>query len=61
MHRQLRYITTYMWNLKNETIKYIQQNGNRITDIEEKLVATSGERESGRGEMGRGIKRQKMT
>ena len=40
-----------MWNLKNETNEYnkTEQNINRLTDIEKKLVVTSGEREGWRG------------
>ena len=38
-----------MWNLKNKTNKYIYQNRNRLTDAENKLLGTSGERKVGRG------------
>ena len=36
-----------MWDLKNKTKIYILQNRNRLTDIENKLVVTRDERESG--------------
>ena len=37
---------------KNKTNEYIQQNRNRLTDIENKLVETSGNREEGEGKIG---------
>ena len=40
--RQILYIITYMWNLKNKTNKYIKQNINRLPGIENKLVVTAG-------------------
>ena len=43
------YDITYMWNIKNKTNECVQQNTNRLRDIENKLVFTSGEREGGRG------------
>ena len=38
---------TYTWNL-NKTDECIQQNKNRIADIENKLMVTKGERRRGR-------------
>ena len=41
-----------MWNLKNKKIKYTSEYNkkrNRLTDTENKLVVTSGEREGGKG------------
>ena len=35
---------SHMWNLKNKTNEWIQQNKNRLTDIENKLMSTSGDR-----------------
>ena len=35
-------VITYMWNLKNNTNEHILQIRNRLTDIENKLVVTSG-------------------
>ena len=37
-----------MWNIKYKTNEHIKQNRNRLTDIENKLVVTSGEREGRR-------------
>ena len=42
-------VITYMWNLKN---KWISHNRNRPTDMKNKLVVTSGERENRRGMIG---------
>lgn len=39
-----------MWDLKIPQ-KSISQNSNRLANINKKLVATSGEREWGRGEI----------
>ena len=36
-----------MWNLKNKTNERIQQNRNRLTHLENKLVITRGERQRG--------------
>ena len=49
--RQILYDITYMWNLKNNT------NGStykieRLTDMENKLIVTKGEREGGRDKLG---------
>ena len=41
-----------MWNLKNIINEYNKTK--RLTDIENKLVVTSGEREGGRGKIGVG-------
>ena len=41
-----------MWNLKNKTNKCMEHNRNRLTDIENKLTVTSGEREGGRSMIG---------
>ena len=49
-----------MWNLKNKN-EQIQQNRNRLTDTENKLVATSGERDGGRGKIGEGDKEVQST
>ena len=46
---QILYDITYMLNLKNKTNKCIEQNRNRFTDTENKLVVTNGEREGRRG------------
>jgi len=51
-----------MWNLKSKTNECIQQNRNGLTDLENKLVVTSGEKE-GRKSMVigiKGIKRHKL-
>ena len=42
---------TYTWNLNNKTDECIQQNKNRIADIENKLVVTTGEWEGGKGKI----------
>ena len=39
--KDMPYDITYMWNLKNNTTV---QNRNRLTDVENKLVVTKGER-----------------
>ena len=41
-----------MWKLKNKTNECIQENRNRVKDIENNLLVRSGEREVGRGKMG---------
>ena len=41
-------LLTYMYNLKHRTNVHIYQNRNRLTDTENKLVVTSGEREGRR-------------
>ena len=48
--KQMLYIT-YTWNLNNKTDECIQQNKNRIADIENKLVVTTGEWEGGKGKI----------
>ena len=40
-----------MWNLKNNTNRSIK-NRNRLTDIENKLMVTKGERKRGKNELG---------
>ena len=50
--RQILYDITYIWNLKNNTSECIQQNRNRPTDIENKLVITRWDREHGRDKLG---------
>ena len=41
-----------MWNLqKNNKLLHIAKKKSRLTDIENKLVVTSGEREEARGKM----------
>ena len=43
--RQILYDITYMWNLKKIWYKWTYlQNRNRLTDFENKLMATKGER-----------------
>ena len=49
--RQILYDITYMWNLKNNTNEYIQIR-NRLTDIENKLTVTKGEKEVERNKLG---------
>ena len=44
------YIITYMWNLKNKTNEYNKTETD--SDIENKLVVTSGESEEKRGKKG---------
>ena len=41
---QILYDITYLWNLKNKTSEYDKKRG-RLTDIENKLMVTSGEKE----------------
>ena len=41
--RQILYDITYMWNLKNSTNELIYET-NRLTDFENKLTVTKGER-----------------
>ena len=48
-----------MWNLRNETNKMNITNRNRLTDIEKKLVVTSGEKEGGGARQKQRIKRYK--
>lgn len=45
--RHRLYNTTYTWNLKNNKQMYMQ-NRSRLTDIEETLVVTKGEKEKSR-------------
>ena len=40
-----------MWNLKNNANRPIK-NRNRLTDIENKLMVTKGERKRGKNELG---------
>ena len=42
--REILHDITYMWNLKNSTNSTYLQNGNRLTDIKNKLMVTKGER-----------------
>ena len=42
--RQIPYNITYMWNLKYDTNKLIYETKTRLTDIENKLTVTKGER-----------------
>ena len=44
---QILYDITYMWNLKNITNTKQIQKRSRLTDIENKLLVTSREREEG--------------
>ena len=42
---QISYDIAYKWNLKkNGANKFYLQNRNRVTDVENKLMATRGER-----------------
>ena len=45
--RQISYDTTYMWDLKKWYKWTYSQNRNRLTDIENKLMVTKGERRGG--------------
>ena len=46
--RQISYDITYMWNLKKKSYKWTYlQNGNRVTDVENKLMVTKGKRRGG--------------
>ena len=51
--RQILYVITYMRNLKNKMNGY---NKNRLIDVENKLVVTSGERGSEGQDSGRGLR-----
>ena len=42
--RQIPYDITCMWNLKKWYKRTYLQNGNRLTDIENKLMVTKGKR-----------------
>ena len=48
---KILYDITYTWNLKNKTHS---QKRSRLTDIENKLVVTSGKRKVGKGDIGGG-------
>ena len=41
-----------MWNLKNKTDEWNIQNRNRLTDIENKLMMSKGDKEEGRDKLG---------
>ena len=43
--RQISYDITYMWNLKQGYKWTCQQNRNRVTDVENKLIVTEGKGE----------------
>ena len=43
--KQILYVITSIWNIKNKTTKYRQQNRKRFTNVENKLVVNNGERE----------------
>ena len=59
--REILYVITYMWKLKNKTNEWTYQNRNRPTDIENKSVVTSAEKNGeGRGKVGMGIKRYEL-
>ena len=47
------YVFTYMWKLKNKMNEY-NKTENRLTDTENKLVVTSGERGGHRTNTGEG-------
>ena len=53
-------VFTYMCNLKNKTNERIYQNRNELTDTENKLVVTRGERGGRTGKQVKGIKRHKL-
>ena len=50
---------TYIWNIKNSANKLLQ-NRNRLTDMENKLMVTKGERNGGGINEGFGISRFKL-
>ena len=50
------YDITYMWNPKNKTNRYRQQNRNRLADAESKLVLSVGSEKGGGARQGYGIK-----
>ena len=52
--RQIPYVITYVWKIKNKTNGCIYKNKNKLTDTENKPVVTSGEREKGREKTGAG-------
>ena len=53
--RQISYDITYMWDLKNKWYKWTySDNGNRLTDLENKLMVTRGEGQGGRDRLGFG-------
>ena len=45
--RQISYDIIYMWNLKKWYKWTYLQNRNRVTDVENKLMVTSGDKERG--------------
>ena len=45
--RQISYDITYMWNLKKGYEWTSLQNRNRVTDVENKLTVTKGEKGGG--------------
>ena len=55
--RQIPYIFTYMWNLKN---KVHRQNRNKPMDTENRLKVADWRRCGGLGEKGEGIKKHKL-
>ena len=50
--KQISYINAYMWNLKKWYEWTYLQDRNRLTDIENKLMDTKGERGRGRDKLG---------
>ena len=47
-HRKIiLYDISYIWNLKDNTNKYMQKNRNGFTGIENKLVVTSAKSKGG--------------
>ena len=58
--RQVLYDITYIWNQKNTNKLMNITKRSRLTDTENKLVVTSGEREGGTGKKGQKIKRYKL-
>ena len=42
--RQILYDIVYIWNVKSDTNEVNLQNGNKLTYIENKLIAIKGER-----------------
>lgn len=48
--RQIFYVITYIWNLKNKTNEC--KKTERLTDVDNKLGVTSEEREGKQGKIG---------
>ena len=50
--RQIPYDLTYWWNIKYDTNELTYKTKNRLTDIENKLMVTKGEKRGGRHKLG---------